>query len=116
LLEDKYNRLHLNEETLDQLKHLFGDLIVCVCLGSNKSGKSFLMSQLHSQLTNVSHKNFAFEIDQNDQNEKIAALNLTINKIELKNSNVNLILIDSEASQFYLLIINLIFYKQPYKL
>jgi hypothetical protein len=100
LLEDNFNRLHLNEESLDKMRHLFGDVIVCICLGSNKSGKSFLMSQLHSQLTNVSHKNFAFKIDH-DQIEKTAALNFTINKIELNNSNVNLILIDSEASLFY---------------
>ena len=100
LLEDEYKRIHLNEEAVGQLKHLFGDVIVCVCLGENKSGKSFLMSQLHSQLTNVSHKNFAFQIDHEgeDETEKMPRLSFTINKIEINNSIVNLMLIDSEAS------------------
>ena len=63
LIEDKYKNLTLNPEAIEKLTHLFGDLIICTCLGDNQSGKSFLLSQLLNKINSYSHKQYAFDIN-----------------------------------------------------
>lgn len=105
LIEEKYRYLIINDEAIKQIEQLTSDIIICIFIGENKSGKSFIASQIHSQLNKLSHKNYAFKINNNDdKSEKNSELIFIVNKIEINGELVNLLLIELEVNNILFLI------------
>lgn len=95
LRDDKYG-INLDTDAIQNIKHLFGDMIVCVCIGANKSGKSFLMSQIHNKVNNQSHKNYSFEIDH-ENSFKTPCMLYKTSKLVINKEEFNLLLIECEV-------------------
>ena len=56
--DDETNSLVLNNEALNLIRDLNGNVAICVCIGQYRSGKSFLLNTLFKYFTNVPYNTF----------------------------------------------------------
>ena len=105
LLTQKDEKLFLNADALKNIENLVGEIAICVCVGSYRSGKSFLLSHLVNKLNPKINKdlNCTFEVDHGqDGFTKGCWINTDIFQIKIDGEMVNLIFIDTEVKSFTL--------------
>ena len=96
--KDEYNHLKLNEESLNLLKNIDGDIAVCSIAGSYRSGKSFLLNNIYKSLSG----------DQVSDNFKVGNgingftkgvwINPNIIPINVEDKIINILLFDTEVN------------------
>ena len=99
------NNLVLNTAALKTIQNLEGEIAVCVCVGSYRSGKSFLLNRIAAHFTNDKSTDDGCVIFQVDHGQdgftKGCWMNEEIPQIKIDGKLVNLIFIDTEVKGFY---------------
>ena len=101
LLKQKDDKLFLNAEALRKIENLVGEIAICVCVGSYRSGKSFLLSHLSANLNPRVNRDLSctFQVDHGqDGFTKGCWMNADIPQIKIDGEMVNLIFIDTEVN------------------
>ena len=98
------NTLVLNMAALKTIQNLKGEIAVCVCVGSYRSGKSFLLNLIASHFTNKNKFDDGCVIFQVDHGQdgftKGCWMNEDIPLIKINDKWVNLIFIDTEVKKY----------------
>ncbi len=98
IVQDNENNLSLNPVALEKIRSLKGKVAICVCVGQYRSGKSFLLSRLMANFSDLKEIDQIFEIDHGqDSFTKGCWMNSIIPKIKIGNELVNLLFIDTEV-------------------
>ena len=105
ITQDANKNLALNPKALEKIRCLKGDLAVVLCVGQYRSGKSFLLSLLAANFSDLKNQTTfqVFKVDHGmDSFTKGCWMNSHIPKVNIDGKEVNLIFIDTEVRKFRL--------------
>ena len=99
LITNADNNLALNPKALDKIREIKGDIAVVLCVGQYRSGKSFLLSRLAANFSDLKDQySQVFKVDHGmDSFTKGCWMNSDIPKVKIGDNEVNLIFIDTEV-------------------